>query len=312
MIYSGKQVVEFLSAKENQEESKASSHWLYYHRDFEILEDGSIIGIKGFGGCQPPYRGLKSVAHRLLQHKFRRIARNYKSFEDLDEMARLIAEKQDRAYDHHMLRQAQTLAFVLDYLPPEAFSSAVAVIGDGFASLASLLLASENAQDVIIVNLNKTLLVDVLYAQSWLGEQAINKIKLVVDEGGVRQVLADKEKGRIIAIQASNHHLLRFFPLSLVFNIVSMQEMDPPVIAEYFADMRAVACDRDLYFYCCNREEKELPDGTVTRFFEYPWKKEDTVIVDELCPWHQKYYTRLPPFYHSYDGLVRHRLVKMS
>ncbi len=90
MIYSGKQAIEFLSAKENQEESKAPSHWLYYHRDFEVLEDGSIIGIKGFGGCQPPYRGLKSVAHRLLQHKFRRIARNYKSFEDLDEMARLI------------------------------------------------------------------------------------------------------------------------------------------------------------------------------------------------------------------------------
>ena len=38
MIYSGKQAIEFLSAKENLEESKASSHWLHYHRDFEVDE----------------------------------------------------------------------------------------------------------------------------------------------------------------------------------------------------------------------------------------------------------------------------------
>jgi hypothetical protein len=31
---------------------------------------------------------------------------------------------------------------------------------------------------------------------------------------------------------------------------------------------------------------------------------------DELCPWHLKYYSTKPPFYHDYDGPIRHRLAQ--
>jgi hypothetical protein len=99
--------------------------------------------------------------------------------------------------------------------------------------------------------------------------------------------------------------------MSLAVNIVSMQEMNPPVIAAYFADLRAVAAKSSLLFYCCNREEKFLPDGTVTRFVDYPWHSDDEVMVDELCPWHREYYRFRPPFYRSYDGPIRHRLVAL-
>lgn len=74
--------------------------------------------------------------------------------------------------------------------------------------------------------------------------------------------------------------------MDLALNVASFQEMNPPVIGEYFDDLRAAAAGRGLVFYCCNREEKRLPDGTVSRFAEYPWSGSDKILLDELCPWH--------------------------
>ena len=67
-----------------------------------------------------------------------------------------------------------------------------------------------------------------------------------------------------------------------------------------------------LYFYCANRVEKTLPDGTLVRFEEYPWSSHDTVLLNELCPWHQDFYTMRPPFYRPYDGPIMHRIAKLS
>ena len=88
-----------------------------------------------------------------------------------------------------------------------------------------------------------------------------------------------------------------------------MQEMDPPVIAAYFEDLRVIASQGQLFFYCCNREEKTLPDGTVTCFAGYTWHEGDQILVDELCPWNQQHYSLRPPFYRPYDGPIRHGLL---
>ena len=113
----------------------------------------------------------------------------------------------------------------------------------------------------------------------------------------------------MISIQAKDHELLRLRPVDTALNIASMQEMDPSVISAYFDDLRAIGYYRQLAFYCCNREEKRLPDGEVTRFSEYPWNSSDKMIVDELCPWHQQHYVFRIPTYRLYDGPIRHRLV---
>ena len=86
----------------------------------------------------------------------------------------------------------------------------------------------------------------------------------------------------MIAIQATHHDLLRKCPIDLAINIASMQEMDPPIIDAYFDDLRAVAEQKKVIFYCCNREEKMLPDGTVTRFLDYKWKASDQIIIGHL------------------------------
>jgi len=220
-------------------------------------------------------------------------------------------ERQDRAYSLDVLRQSLTLAFLKRHIPGLNGESVVGVIGDGFAAMTTLLLASGLAKKVVLVNLNKTLLVDLAYFQRWARERSGFGFRLVVDPAGMVESIAAKDVS-LIAIQASNHALLRQAPMDLAVNIASMQEMDPPVIAAYFEDLRHASERRQLDFYCCNREEKRLPDGVVTRFSEYPWQSSDQVLVDELCAWHQQYYSMYPPFYRNYDGPARHRLVKMA
>jgi len=93
-------------------------------------------------------------------------------------------------------------------------------------------------------------------------------------------------------------------------NVASMQEMDPPEVARYFSFMRGGG--RVDLFYCCNRENKILPDGTVSAFKDYPWSPADEIIVDGVCPWHQFFVSVRFPFIRRYDGVHLHRLVRLA
>ncbi|MAH85431.1 MAG: hypothetical protein CMF65_12770 [Magnetovibrio sp.] len=115
---------------------------------------------------------------------------------------------------------------------------------------------------------------------------------------------------RLLGLRATDALLLRGAPISLAINIASMQEMKIETINQYFDTLRSF--DKDTIFYCCNREKKVLPSGEVISFENYPWNNGDHVVFDELCPWHQYYYSSVPPFYHPYEGVVRHRLAYLS
>ena len=65
------------------------------------------------------------------------------------------------------------------------------------------------------------------------------------------------------------------------------------------------------FFIVVIEKKKILPDGVIVKFEDYPWHLFDKVLDDELCTWHQKFYSLKPPFYHSYDGLMCHRLVEV-
>ena len=88
-----------------------------------------------------------------------------------------------------------------------------------------------------------------------------------------------------------------------------MQEMNLKIVNDYLLSIRQ-SKKSSLFFYCCNRVKKTLPDGEVVNFSEYGWLEKDEVLFDELCPWHKKYYKARPPFYFSYDGPIKHKLVK--
>ena len=314
MMYSGQAAIGFLATEISKEDSGESSHWQNYHLEFKFLGNG-FEGLRGFGGNEKPYRGLRLLLNRLLQRRFRRMGEGFQKFNAIDSISKKVATSGERASDLDVLRQALTLSYLHGQVPnlltPKTTSC---VIGDGFATMTTLLLASSSAGQVILINLTKTLLVDLWYLKLWMGAKVFeSSVDLVTDEASLSKALAKSRTtdvgGRVIAIQASNPELLRDCPVDLALNIASMQEMNPPVTAAYFDDLRAIASRRGLTFYCCNRDEKILPDGTLSKFSDYPWRANDRVMVDELCPWHQQYYTIRPPFFHSYDGPIRHRLV---
>lgn len=316
MIYTGQAAIEYLVTKVNMDDSAASSYWRKYHSTFNFTGDG-------FEGLQLLGRSEKStlwrrVLHRLLQRRIRRMGAQFSQFNVFDKVTDKIMTRQGRVYNFDVLRHTFTLAFLKKHVPNSlSVQSTACVIGDGFGLMTALLLASRSASRVVLVNLSKTLLVDLWYLKLWMGEEAFeSSVDLVTDEDGLACALAkpatDDVKGmRVVAIQASDHQLLGKCPVDIVLNIASMQEMDPLVTAAYFEDMRAIARQRELIFYCCNREEKILPDSTVIRFAAYPWHENDQILVDELCPWHQFFYSLRPPFFKPYDGPHRHRLVTL-
>jgi hypothetical protein len=314
-MFSGQAGIDYLATESIKHDPASSSHWQKYHSEFSF-NGREFSGVQGFGGMAKRPTGLRLWIHRLLLQRFRHFADAYPQFDAIDTLADELTSRQDRNYDLDVLRQLLTLSFLISRLPNKLnLHTTCCVIGDGFASMSSLLLASKSAGRIVLVNLTKTLLVDLWYLKLYLGPKKFeNCVDLVVDQAGLAKALEkplirpDGSK-QVIAVQASDHQLLQKCPIDVVINIASMQEMDPPIVKAYFDDMRAVAVNRDLIFFCCNRQAKQLPDGTVSRFEDYPWHQDDQVLVDGPCPWHQFYYSIRPPFYKPYDGPHMHRLV---
>lgn len=313
MICRGVAGIDYLSTQLLEGDPGESSHWRKYHSSFEF-SGGGFSGLHGFGGNGARWH---TPFHRLLQYPFRKMGEKFSQFKAIDKIAFLITGSQRRAYDIDVLRQTLTVAFLRETIPAVLNPSSMGcVIGDGFASTTSILLGTHSAKCVVMVNLTKTLLVDLWFLKEWMGGEFDSQVRLVTDENSLIEVLAEQASStslvKVIAIQAKDHHIITKCPIDYTINTASMQEMDPQIIEEYFNVLRSSVVKNEMYFYCANREEKLLPDGTVTRFSEYPWLIEDEVKVDELCPWHQFYCAYRPPFYHPYDGAIRHRLVKLA
>ena len=304
MYYFGTDAIDILSKKIDKTDPAESSHWKKYHKNFKY-NDGVLTGIQGFGGSQSPYSGLKKTLHYLFQKRYRNLGKQYDKFKFIDLKAKQITFKQRRAYDLDVLRQTLSASILSSYENVLGNENKVLIIGDGFGSLSSILLASNLSNQIILVNLTKTLLVDLIYLKKWMGETKFdNSVVLIDSEKDVKSIQSSKS---IVAIEASKHKIIRNFKIDTAINIASMQEMNPSMVESYFKDLSYMS-KKKLYFYCCNREEKILPDGTISRFEDYPWNKGDSIILDELCPWHQNYYTIFPPMYKKYDGPHRHQL----
>lgn len=318
MILRGQAIFEYLAnqIKETKDPGE-SSHWRKYHAEFQFTGKG-FSGLSGFGGFAPSYKGLKWLIHTLLQKPYRNLGSKYSSFKELDELASKFTKKQNRAYDLDVLRQVITLSMLTQQFGKPHNNTLV--IGDGFASMTSLISLSNFSKNSILVNLTKTLLVDLWYLKMVIGENDFeNKVVLLTASDEVNHMnahlLSNSNEGTIVAIEAKNQQFLTGFNIDIAINIASMQEMDISIVRKYISDLRLSNVNDEnhsLFFYCCNRIEKKLPEGEVTKFEDYGWDNQDEVIFDELCSWHQRYYSTRPPFYRPYDGPIKHRLVKLK
>ena len=176
------------------------------------------------------------------------------------------------------------------------------VIGDGYGFMTSLLKMRYPQATVICVNLGKVLMFDAAYTKMACPGENCSLIDKKEDFNNAKQ-------GSVLFLEAEKYELLYSLPVGLFINISSMQELDRNAIKTYFDIMRSSTVES--LFYSCNRIEKELPDGTIIRFDDYPWDKKDEIIIDEKCPWCQKYPVNKPPFWRRLDGPTQHRLVKL-
>ena len=92
------------------------------------------------------------------------MGKSFPSFNRVDREAKNITASQNRHYDLDVLRQTLSVSFLQTTIPATLTSSSMAcVIGDGFASMTSVFLATQSAGCVVLGNLTKTLLVDLWY-----------------------------------------------------------------------------------------------------------------------------------------------------
>jgi len=181
----------------------------------------------------------------------------------------------------------------------------VCIIGNGYANMSSVILGSMPISRVILVNLAKSLMVDLICLKKAFPE-TIYALVYSVDD--LSKALADS-KIRIILVEANNSSILNGADLSLVINIESMMEMDPPVIQAYFDILRSSA-NKTLPFYCCNLEHKIFSGEGTSNFHDYPWDDDD-ILVEGICPWTKVRYGNTPPFFAKREHDL-HRLVYLN
>ncbi len=296
--------VRYLVAHADDDEASTSDYWREHKPLFRINEDGTFEGNSVLGNVGESRSLFHALKHRIFQLPMKRLARQYTPLKECEKIGRTVARRRDQQFTYDSLRHVFTLALIRHHREDVLRSSTSLVIGDGFGMMASLLLECHPSNRVLVVNLTKSLALDLAYLQRAFPEA---QAALVVDRDSMQAALENSEI-RIIAVQADNAHLLVQAPIQLAVNIVSMQEMDLPVIRGYFDVLRQNPSPSTL-FYCCNRRFK------TSNFEEYPWRDDDGILEEGICEWSQQYYSSKPPFMHKREygkKVVMHRLVEME
>ncbi len=298
-----KKVLEILCESTKSDDNTQSSHWKKYHSKFKY-ENGILTGLEGFGTNTKPLTGIKKIVYDLILLRYQSNIINKSFFNDVKKHAIDISKKQNRNFDLDILRHCLTIDFLSSYKLLDK-NKTVVVIGDGWGIMTTLLLKLKIVDKVILVNLNKTLLVDLIYTSKIL-PSVVDSCSLLENKSDVKRI----KKQKLVAIRADNYELLRYIQKDLVINIVSFQEMNIDVVNNYIKYLEN--CDKSFFLYHCNREEKVLPDGSITRIKDFKFKKPKKVIVDDICSWHKDYITKRPPFILPYDGIIRHQLYELN
>ena len=286
-----------------------SSYWRTIGKQEVLKKNGYQVKGFAFGGYRTKnmINQLKHIPMRILLSYF---SREYHIPQYLLQAGKTILDKSGFLPSIDSYKQILSYNIILNTLAnndkfPGPIINSICIIGDGYGFFSSLIKLTNPNIKVISVNLGRTLFFDVIYSEKCLPD--IHPLLLKKEDIENIQL----STSQLVFIEAENYSLLENLEVDLFINVASMQEMNPKIIDKYFKYMRS-SKKSPCYFYCCNRLEKELPDGTITKFINYPWEDSDDVLIDDLCPWYQKYISSIPPFFRYYDGPTQHRLVKIK
>jgi hypothetical protein len=292
-----------------------SSHWRAYAPQSSVRVDADGVPIDavgvGFGDMNARRRGntlftaLAALLHATRHPEKSQLAPALAVMWSLTRRARLV-------FNQDVLRQAFTLSLLAARFKGEP-PGRILLIGDGYGLLGAALAERYPGAQICFLDLGRSLLFQALTCER------------AFPSGGFppgSQALVGRDRGediaraRFVYWPADRLDAWRAGPVDLAVNVASMQEMSADVVSRYFDLLRHAPT---TWFYCCNRERKELPGGEVSEFMKYPWSRDDEHLLDGLCPWHQWYVAprrrsglvpvslRVP-----YDGPHLHRLTKLA
>ena len=282
--------------------SAASSHWKKYGSLARVVRKNGhyVLSGVGFGNFinSHSFRSLKYTIPNIRLHF---LLNKYSVNRKIELSGFRVAKKAKRQVDFDCIKQVLSVDLLLKYKILNKVKTVV-VIGDGYGYTTSLLRTILPEATIICVNLGRMLFFDVYYVKRIFPDEKCylnNEFKF-----------NSMQKASIVFLEAEKLQDLFLLPVDLYINIASIQEMNMSAICDYFRIMRSGE-KGERYFYCCNRVKKKLPDGSVVCFEAYPWDRNDDVILDELCPWYQRFPVWQPPFWKAFDGPIRHRLLKL-
>jgi SAM-dependent methyltransferase len=292
-----------------------SSHWQRFGRDTTVERRGDdlLLHAAGFETVERrgPGRRVVELAGRLT---YRRVVRRFRSYPAVWRAARRLAGDLRGDLTFGVFKSAAALALLADHwseqrLAPRTFT----VIGDGYGFLGALIrrYIGEGVR-LYCIDLPKMLMF-----QARTHERADADAAMSLLTAGGEGTRADVMFARPTDIERIVDEV------DCAINIASMQEMNAQSIAAYFDFLRRRSTPRSR-FYCVNRRDKELPGGEVSRFADYPWRLDDEVFVDGVCPYYTHFVgLRMPPrgprwlglrvpFVNHFDGVHLHRLARLA
>lgn len=177
----------------------------------------------------------------------------------------------------------------------------ICIIGDGASNFVSMCFAeSKKFAKIVSINLAEIHIVETeMLLKAGISE---SQMLLVDSEQSARRFL--QSSARIAIVSADDAQILKNLNINIFVNMSSMQEMTTGAISEYFELIKK----SNAYFYCCNREQKKLPDGFIIKFSEYPWS-DARFLLDGICPWMKKTINLTRPIIRKQE-IHRHALVK--
>lgn len=290
-----------------------SSHWREIHQSTNVeVSNGRIENLNLLLGDHQSLRFHHKILNWMTIWSYLIRLGNRNAAIRVMNKAIPLAKRMGLTFTYDCFRQACTVTLLTRHIPMNK-KMRVINIGDGYGFLSSLIKEVFPHTQLCLVDLGKT-----LFFQSYYCQKAFARKKhfLVSKDLAGSDIDADAD---FIYCPAEHLSSLAILSFELAINVVSMQEMNAATIGHYFAFLRAHMKEENL-FYCCNRLEKCMPGGEITRFFSYPWDERDRHLIDALCPWQRYYFsfhkTRYGPkvfkwripFIAYFDGDIRHRL----
>ena len=163
---------------------------------------------------------------------------------------------------YNLTKAFEVVELIEDYAP----SHSVLEIGAGACLVAALLLGRHQDVRYTIVDLPETMPVGFLTLRHLFPE---SPIALPGESMGQPRV-------RFCSVEE-----LQDGPYGAVVNVASFQELDPPIVANYFRKIDEVLEPNGI-FVCINREKKTDPERKLRSVFkEYPWPESYETLLDD-------------------------------